>query len=143
VTEALLKEYRDVTRRLAADGKIQKEQWQSLVSGIGAFVSAAQVVVARHAGGSPRRRVLPEAAVYSYLVMPYFLASLDLSSLGRDFMYPFQPGHQLACHRHKRPRNELGLLSYLARNAHPSHDDLAILDPLFVFSFRMEILSAP
>jgi hypothetical protein len=35
------------------------------------------------------------------------------------------------------------LLSYLARNAHPSHDDLAILDPLFVFSFRMEILSAP
>ena len=32
--------------------------------------------------------------------MPYFLASFTLSSVGRDFMYPFQLGHQLACHRH-------------------------------------------
>jgi len=44
VTEALLKEYREVPPRLLADRKIQHEQFESLVVGIGAFVSAARLV---------------------------------------------------------------------------------------------------
>jgi putative PIN family toxin of toxin-antitoxin system len=44
VSEALLEEYRDVGPRLLADGKIQQEQLESLVTGIAAFASAARVV---------------------------------------------------------------------------------------------------
>ncbi|TWU62473.1 hypothetical protein V7x_42080 [Crateriforma conspicua] len=47
--------------------------------------------------------------------MPYFLAMDSRTSGGRDIMYRFHPGHQLACHRHRRPSNEVGLASYLAR----------------------------
>ena len=44
VTEALLKEYRDVAPRLLADRKIQHAQFESLVAGMAAFVSAARLV---------------------------------------------------------------------------------------------------
>jgi putative PIN family toxin of toxin-antitoxin system len=44
VTEALLEEYRDVPPRLFAEEKIQREQLESLVMGIAAFVTAARLV---------------------------------------------------------------------------------------------------
>ena len=47
VTEALLEEYRDVAPRLLADGKIDQEQLESLVTGFATFVAAARVVESR------------------------------------------------------------------------------------------------
>lgn len=47
MTEALLEEYREVAVRLLADRKIRQEQFESLVSGIAVFVSAARVVEPR------------------------------------------------------------------------------------------------
>ena len=44
VTNALLEEYHDVPPRLFAEKKIQREQLESLVTGIAAFVAAARVV---------------------------------------------------------------------------------------------------
>ncbi len=51
----------------------------------------------------------------------YCSASSFLSSSLTSFMYFFHPGHQLMCQRQKRPANDFGLLSYLARKPQFSH----------------------
>lgn len=43
-------------------------------------------------------------------------------------MYFFQPGHQPACQRQRRPRNDFGLASYLALQPQFSQLFSAILD---------------
>ncbi len=48
------------------------------------------------------------------------------SSPGSDFMYDFHPGQKLACHRHTRPRMDVGFWSYLARKEHVAHPDSLI-----------------
>jgi hypothetical protein len=42
-------------------------------------------------------------------------------------MYAFHPGQKLACHRHRRPRKDLGFSSYLARKEHVAQSDSLIL----------------
>lgn len=61
-----------------------------------------------------------------YFFKSYFSAIVVLSSLGRDVIYPFHPGHQLMCHFHNRLKNDLGLLSYFALKLHFSQLCLAI-----------------
>lgn len=63
-----------------------------------------------------------------YFFMPYLLANLVLWLFGSEVMYFFQAGHQPACQRQIRPRNDLGLLSYLALKPHFSHECFATVN---------------
>jgi len=58
---------------------------------------------------------------YCYAFRPYWAISFARSSPDKDFMYRFQPGHQLMCQRQIRPKSDLGLRSYLARNGQLWH----------------------
>ena len=61
----------------------------------------------------------------------YFSDSRILSSAGRDAMYLLHPGHHPACHLHRRPRSDLGFLSYLALSPQFPHLGAAIRNPPF------------
>ena len=63
-----------------------------------------------------------------YFFILYFFASSILSSSARDPIYAFHPGHHPACHLHRRPRMDLGLLSYFARKAHFAQFSPAMAD---------------
>lgn len=52
-----------------------------------------------------------------YFFISYFLATASRSPSASEFIYDFQPEHQLACQRQIRPRIDLGLLSYFALKA--------------------------
>jgi hypothetical protein len=59
-----------------------------------------------------------------------------------DFIKAFQPGHQLICHRHIRPKNDLEFWSYLARQEQWVHFGSAILEPpVFFLIFSLPIYS--
>lgn len=64
---------------------------------------------------------------YLNLVKLYLSANSILSLSGRDLIYPFQPGHQVACHLHNQPKNDFGLLSYFARKPQFSQSGSSML----------------
>jgi hypothetical protein len=45
----------------------------------------------------------------------YFSFNIIFVSSSNEFMYFFQPGQKLICHRQNLPINDLGALSYFAR----------------------------
>jgi hypothetical protein len=67
-----------------------------------------------------------------YFFILYVREILFRSSSDNDVMYLFQPGHQFACHRHKRPIRDRGSLSYRALKAQFSQLCFAICSPYLV-----------
>lgn len=64
-----------------------------------------------------------------YFLILYVREILFRSSSGNDVMYLFQPGHQVACHLHKRPIRDLGSWSYRALKPQFSQLCFAICSP--------------
>jgi hypothetical protein len=67
---------------------------------------------------------LPFPAIYEavpYFLRLYFSMNASLSSSEMAFIYAFHPGQKPICQRQKRPANDFGLLSYLARNLQFTH----------------------
>lgn len=80
-----------------------------------------------------QRQMSVRGLVSYFSLRSYSFTNSTLLSSVTVRMYPFQPGHQLICHRQALPRSDVGLLSYLARSLQVSHEDSLIIPPMIVW----------